>query len=134
MPWFNLAEIPDDDLQAMYRYLRAAGPAGSPAPARVAPGTTVTTPFIVFVSQDPPTAPPSTSRWHAEATQAPAGDLDQFEGPQHAQPEAATAGFFDAHAGRAVVEPALEQDQPRLEVVDDVGQPEAQIKGAARGS
>jgi mono/diheme cytochrome c family protein len=57
MPWFNLAALPDDDLRAMYRYLRSAGPAGSPAPAWVPPGGTVTTPFVVFVPQDPPAAP-----------------------------------------------------------------------------
>jgi mono/diheme cytochrome c family protein len=55
MPWFALAELPDDDLRAMYRYIRSLGPAGQPAPAYVAPGGVVTTPYIVFVPRvDPP--------------------------------------------------------------------------------
>ena len=58
MPWFNVARMPEDDVRAMYRYLRAAGPAGEPAPAFVPPGGAVTTPFIVFVPQ-PPTVPPA---------------------------------------------------------------------------
>lgn len=57
MPWFNVVAMPDDDLRAMYRYLRAAGPAGEPAPAWVPPGGTVTTPFVLFVPQSPPAAP-----------------------------------------------------------------------------
>lgn len=53
MPWFTLAKVGEDDLRAMYRYIRSLGPAGEPAPAWVAPGGTVTTPFIVFVPQAP---------------------------------------------------------------------------------
>ena len=49
MPWFNLAALSDDDLRAMYRYIRTLGPSGQPAPAYVAPGGVVTTPYIVFV-------------------------------------------------------------------------------------
>jgi mono/diheme cytochrome c family protein len=51
MPWFNLAGLADDDLRAMYRYIRTLGPSGQPAPAYVAPGGVVTTPYIVFVPQ-----------------------------------------------------------------------------------
>ena len=54
MPWFNLAALSDDDMRAIYRYVRSLGPAGEPAPAYVAPGGEVTTPFYVFVPQDPP--------------------------------------------------------------------------------
>lgn len=53
MPWFTLAELDDADLRAVYRYVRSLGPAGEPAPAYVAPGGKVTTPFIVFVPQMP---------------------------------------------------------------------------------
>ena len=49
MPWFNLRVMTDDDLRAVYAYLRHLGAAGQPAPAYVAPGGKVTTPYFVFV-------------------------------------------------------------------------------------
>jgi mono/diheme cytochrome c family protein len=51
MPWFNLARMTDPDLRAMYAYVKSLGPAGWAAPAYVAPGGKVTTPYIVFVPQ-----------------------------------------------------------------------------------
>jgi len=55
MPWFNLKLLADDDLRAMYRYIRGLGPAGEPAPLYVAPGEAVTTPYISFEPRvDPP--------------------------------------------------------------------------------
>ena len=54
MPWFNLAAATDADLRAMYHYIRSLGPKGEPAPAYAAPGTTVNTPYIVFVPQNLP--------------------------------------------------------------------------------
>ena len=51
MPWFNLAKMTDQDLKAMYAYVRSLGSAGAAAPAYVAPGGKVTTPYIVFVPQ-----------------------------------------------------------------------------------
>jgi len=33
MPWFALAEQTDEDLRALYAYIRHLGPAGQPAPA-----------------------------------------------------------------------------------------------------
>lgn len=51
MPWFNLRDMADDDLRALYRYLRAMGPAGERAPRPVGPDAVVTTPFINFVPQ-----------------------------------------------------------------------------------
>jgi len=54
MPWFNLREMKDADLVAMYRYIRALGPAGEPAPAAAAPGVKVTTPYIEFVPKNLP--------------------------------------------------------------------------------
>jgi mono/diheme cytochrome c family protein len=38
MPWFNLRQMTDDDLKAVYAYIRSLGPAGVAAPAYVAPG------------------------------------------------------------------------------------------------
>lgn len=54
MPWFNLRDMNDDDLRALYRYIRAAGPAGEPAPAAVPPGVAVTTPYFDFAPKNLP--------------------------------------------------------------------------------
>ncbi len=48
MPWFNLRDMTDEDLRAIYRYLLDLGPAGKPAPKAVPPGVAVTTPFYDF--------------------------------------------------------------------------------------
>jgi mono/diheme cytochrome c family protein len=54
MPWFNLRQMTDEDLAAMYVYIRSLGAPGVAAPAYVAPGGKVTTPYIVFVPQVDP--------------------------------------------------------------------------------
>jgi mono/diheme cytochrome c family protein len=54
MPWFALRDMSDDDLRSLYRYIRTLGPKGARAPAAVAPGREVTTPFILFVPQTGP--------------------------------------------------------------------------------
>lgn len=48
MPWFNLRAMNDADLRAIYRYVKAAGPAGQPAPAYLPPGQTARGPVVVF--------------------------------------------------------------------------------------
>ncbi len=48
MPWFNLRDMSDADLRAMYRYIRHLGPAGAPAPAYVPPDTEPKPPFVQF--------------------------------------------------------------------------------------
>lgn len=48
MPWFNLRQMSDADLRAIYRYVRAAGPAGTPAPAYAPPGQPVSGPVVQF--------------------------------------------------------------------------------------
>jgi len=48
MPWFNLRDMSDGDLRAIYRYLRHLGPVGEPAPAYVPPGTEPQSPFVQF--------------------------------------------------------------------------------------
>lgn len=55
MPWFNLKEMTDADLKAVYAFVRSLGPAGQPTPAYVAPGGKVTTPYFVFVPKAPDT-------------------------------------------------------------------------------
>jgi mono/diheme cytochrome c family protein len=54
MPWFNLRDMSDTDLIAMYRFVRSLGPAGEPAPAAVGPGVVVNTPYIEFVPKNLP--------------------------------------------------------------------------------
>ena len=56
MPWFNLRDMNDDDLRAMYRFVRELGPKGERAPAAAAPGVKVNTPVIVFEPQMETTA------------------------------------------------------------------------------
>jgi mono/diheme cytochrome c family protein len=51
MPWFNLEAMTDADLKAVYAFVRSLGAPGVPAPAYVAPGGKVTTPYYVFVPQ-----------------------------------------------------------------------------------
>ena len=48
MPWFNTRAMTDRDQRAIYRYLKAAGPAGQPAPAYVPPDKTPQQPFAQF--------------------------------------------------------------------------------------
>ena len=51
MPWFNLRVMTDEDLGAVYAYVRSLGASGVAAPAYVAPGGKVSTPYLVFVPQ-----------------------------------------------------------------------------------
>jgi mono/diheme cytochrome c family protein len=48
MPWFNLRDMSDRDLRAIYRYLKAKGPAGEPAPAYLPPDKAPNTPYVMF--------------------------------------------------------------------------------------
>lgn len=38
MPWFILRDMSDDDLRALYRFVRSLGPAGEAVPAYLPPG------------------------------------------------------------------------------------------------
>ncbi len=57
MPWFNLRDMADSDLKAIYAYLRHLGPAGASAPAYVPPDKTPTLPFVQFPAPPPSAAP-----------------------------------------------------------------------------
>jgi mono/diheme cytochrome c family protein len=53
MPWFNLREMSDGDVKAIYAYVKELGPAGQPAPRYVPPDQKPVGPFVQFP------APPS---------------------------------------------------------------------------
>jgi len=46
MPWWALRDMTDEDLTAVYRYIRHLGPAGKPAPAALPPGQEPPEPVI----------------------------------------------------------------------------------------
>jgi mono/diheme cytochrome c family protein len=48
MPWFNLNAMHDDDLRALYQFIRYLGPGGEPAPAYVPPDREPATPYASF--------------------------------------------------------------------------------------
>ncbi|HEX7917084.1 c-type cytochrome [Rudaea sp.] len=48
MPWFNVRAMNDDDLKAIYAFVKTLGPAGSPAPDYVPPGKDVAGPVVLF--------------------------------------------------------------------------------------
>ena len=50
MPWFVLREMKEQDLRAIYRFIRHLGPAGEPAPTYVSPDQEPRQPFILFPS------------------------------------------------------------------------------------
>ena len=54
MPWFNLRDMKDDDLRAIYHFVRSLQPIGEAAPAYAAPGQVVNTPYFEFVPKNLP--------------------------------------------------------------------------------
>ncbi len=48
MPWFNVRDMSDKDVRAIYRYLKALGPAGTAAPDYVPPDREPKPPFVQF--------------------------------------------------------------------------------------
>src|SRR5215472_7250597 len=48
MPWFNLRDMTDRDVKAVYAYLKYLGPAGQPAPQYLSPDKTPVGPFVQF--------------------------------------------------------------------------------------
>jgi mono/diheme cytochrome c family protein len=46
MPWFSLNRWSDQDLRALYQFIKSLGPAGAPAPAFMPPDTQPSQPFI----------------------------------------------------------------------------------------
>lgn len=54
MPSPSLRAMSDDDLRAVYRYLRSLGVKGQPAPAYVPPGGKVATPYLDLTPRNLP--------------------------------------------------------------------------------
>lgn len=48
MPWFNLNQMEEGDLRAIYQFVRHLGPGGKPAPAFVPPGEEPNPPYALF--------------------------------------------------------------------------------------
>jgi mono/diheme cytochrome c family protein len=53
MPWPSLMTMSDQDLSAIYVYIRSLGPKGEPAPAPLSPGVAPDRPHISFAPQMP---------------------------------------------------------------------------------
>ena len=48
MPWFTLHHMADEDLRAIYRFVKYLGPAGGSVPAYVPPGQEPAGPHVVY--------------------------------------------------------------------------------------
>lgn len=48
MPWFALNDMTEQDLKAIYHYVRTLGPAGEPAPIYLAPNQEPKGPYVQF--------------------------------------------------------------------------------------
>ena len=59
MPWYEIRRWSEEDMRAVYRFIRSLGPAGDPAPNYVPPTSEPATPYIVFVPQGLPEAVPA---------------------------------------------------------------------------
>ena len=53
MPFWALNEMSEDDLRALYRYVKHLGPAGTPAPAALPPGEEPKGPAVRFPAPPP---------------------------------------------------------------------------------
>jgi hypothetical protein len=59
MPDFNVRAMSESDRRALYRFIRALGPAGEPAPAYLPPGTEAPLPYVKWMLPAPPAAAPA---------------------------------------------------------------------------
>ncbi|RPI43680.1 MAG: cytochrome C [Betaproteobacteria bacterium] len=48
MPWFNVRDMSEQDLRALYRFVSSLGPAGHPAPAYLPPDRQPAGPVVAF--------------------------------------------------------------------------------------
>lgn len=61
MPWMNTRMMSDQDLRALYRYIRALGPKGDRMPRYVPPGKAPTGPYVDMTTRSLSATPPSTN-------------------------------------------------------------------------
>ena len=54
MPWFNLNQMHDDDLRALYHFIKSLGDPGEQAPAFVPPGQEPPMPYATIPAPPPP--------------------------------------------------------------------------------
>lgn len=54
MPWFNLNAMAENDLRALYQFMRSLGDPGKPAPAYLPPGQKPNPPYALFPSPPEP--------------------------------------------------------------------------------
>src|SRR3569832_545863 len=54
MSWFALRDMKEDDVRAVYHFIRSLGAKGETAPAYLPPGQTAATPYIEFVPKNLP--------------------------------------------------------------------------------
>lgn len=52
MPWFSLRDMSDEDLRAVYAFIRSLGGSGGAVPEYAPPGVAVSTPYIDFVPRN----------------------------------------------------------------------------------
>jgi mono/diheme cytochrome c family protein len=50
MPWYTVNHMHEDDLRALYRFIRSLGDPGKPVPAYVPPSQEPSTPYALFPS------------------------------------------------------------------------------------
>lgn len=53
MPWFNLNRMKEEDMRAIYQYIRHLGPGGKPAPDYVSPDREPPPPYALFPPPPP---------------------------------------------------------------------------------
>jgi len=53
MPWFNLNKMSDDDLSAIYHFIKSLGDPGVPAPAYIPPDKQPPMPYATFPAPPP---------------------------------------------------------------------------------
>lgn len=56
MPWFALNQMKEEDLRAIYHFVKSLGAAGKQAPAYLPPGKVPPMPYAKFPSPPPPVA------------------------------------------------------------------------------
>ena len=54
MPWMNVKQMSEQDMRAVYAYIKSLGPMGEHVPLALAPGVTPTTPYFSLFPQNMP--------------------------------------------------------------------------------